>query len=668
MINRRFCIPVRQRNRTSRLVVGLAGSCFLFVAPAARAGAPDWLRAAAQQQLPEYPKNTEGVILYDEQITTVKNDNEIETLHRRAYKILRPEGREYGFVVIHFDKDTQIKSLKAWSIPANGKEYEVKDKDAIETGLSEEFYSDERQKTIPIPAADPGNVIGYEYVQKRRPFILQDEWSFQQMLPVRRTRFTLLLPSGWEFNSHWANYAAGAPQSSGQNIFVWEFDNVPAVREEPDMPPWRAVSGRLGVDFFRPGPTESSKSHGSWRNVGLWYAELTQSSRVATPDVVQKVAELTASAPKPLDKIKALASFMQREIRYVAIEIGIGGYQPHPANEVFAHRYGDCKDKATLLSAMLKEVGIDSYYVLVHTDRGIVLPDFPSALTFNHVILAIRLPESVNDSTLYAMLNHPKLGRLLFFDPTSRLTPLGYLPTSEQENNGLLVTPDGGELVTLPLLPPSTNRLLRSAKLSLTPTGTLSGEVQEVRWGAPAVDERAQLMDASAADRRKVIENFLGTFLPGFVLTGASVGNLDKIDETLTLDYKFVVENYAKQVGNLLVLRPRIVGAKASEIPNLRDRKYPVEFSQSTLQSDTIEITIPPGYVADDLPSPVHAVSDFAEYSSHVEVVGNVLRYSRTYEVKNVIVPAQKLDELRKFYGQVAADERSSAVLRRANP
>jgi transglutaminase-like putative cysteine protease len=674
MNNKPYCSPLRRRSRISRFAARLAAAppllaaVLLFGAPALHANSPDWLRAAAQQQLPEYPKDTKAVILYDERVTTVKNSGEIETLYRRAYRILRPQGREYGLVIIHFDKDTQIKSLKAWSIPANGKEFEVKDKDAIETGFTEDFYSDDRQKLIQIPAADPGNVIGYEYVQKRRPYVLQDAWWFQEDIPIRQARFTLQLPPGWEFNSYWANYASRGPQSSGQNVFAWQLENVPAVHIEPHMPPWQTVAGRLAVNFFPPGPRESAKSPGSWSDVGIWEDRLTDQSRVTSPGLKLKAAELTANAASPLDKMNALATFMQHEIRYVAIEIGIGGFQPHLASDVFTHRYGDCKDKATLLSTLLREAGIDSYFVLIHTKRGIVLPDVPSALTFNHAILAIRLPGTVNDNSLYAVMNHPRLGRLLFFDPTNTFVPLGYLPTYEQENYALVVTPEGGELVKLPLSPPATNRLLRSAKLFLTPTGTLSGEVQEIRWGAPAAEQRAELINASASDRRKVIETFLGSFLPGFVLTGATVGNLDKIDDTLTLDYRFVVDNYAKQVGNLLVLRPRVLGAKASEIPDLQERKYPVEFSSASLQSDFFEITIPPGYVADDLPSPVHAVSDFAEYSSHVEVVGNVLRYSRTYEVKNVIVPAQKLDELRKFYGQVAADERSSAVLRRANP
>ena len=234
---------------------------------------------------------------------------------------------------------------------------------------------------------------------------------------------------------------------------------------------------------------------------------------------------------------------MQRQVRYVAIEIGIGGYQPHAAQEVFANRYGDCKDKATLLSAMLREIGIESHYVLVHTSRGAVVPQFPSGLSFNHAILAIQLPPEVATAGLYAVLEHKRLGRLLFFDPTDRLTPLSYLPPALQANYGLLVTEDEGELLEMPLLPPPTNRLLRTPKMELSPTGRLDGAVREVRWGAPATEQWAYLLEVPVSERRKLLENFLSNFLGGFALQGAEAENLEDLDKTLVLRYRFAASN-----------------------------------------------------------------------------------------------------------------------------
>ena len=132
----------------------------LALAGPARAGVPDWLREAARMSLPQYEKTTEAVMLLDEHLTTVSSNGEIKTLYRRAYKILRPEGRSYGTLTVYFDSETQLTYLKAWCLTAQGDEYEKKEKDAIEAGVEDGFlYADTRYKALVIPAAEAGNVI-----------------------------------------------------------------------------------------------------------------------------------------------------------------------------------------------------------------------------------------------------------------------------------------------------------------------------------------------------------------------------------------------------------------------------------------------------------------------------------------------------------------------------
>jgi hypothetical protein len=155
--------------------------------------------------------------------------------------------------------------------------------------------------------------------------------------------------------------------------------------------------------------------------------------------------------------------------------------------------------------------------------------------------------------------------------------------------------------------------------------------------------------------------------LSNFTVTGASVGNLEKYDENLTLDYKFAVEGYAKSAGNLLVLRPRVVGAKGSNLLSGKPRKYPIEFREASRQDDDFEIMLPAGYVVDELPQAVKAECAYGSYKSEVKVDGNKLHYKRTYEINDLMVPTQKLNEVRDFFHQIAVDEGSSAILRRAN-
>ena len=656
------------------LLAAAAAATVLWVSPRVLAdNAPDWLRAAAQDKLPEYPKDALAVVLLDDKQTTIKDNGEIETRIRRAYKLLRPEARkDYDSAFASFANDTKITYFKAWTITPDGHEFEVKEKDAAEVSLTTyEVYSDLRAKILRFPEPNPGSVVGYELVQKQRPYHLDDQWEFQETIPVRRSRFSIQLPIGWEYTTLFENHAEIKPLENGSNQTVWEITDSPAIEVEPDMPPLNSVAGGMLVKYFPRDPAMRSKTSGSWLDIGTWYNTLTTTSRNATPQIQQKVAELTAGITDPLEKIKVLADYSQQKIRYAAIEIGIGGQQPHPAGQVFAHQYGDCKDKATLLGSMLHEIGIESYYVLINPERGITAPGFPSD-RFTHVIIAIRLPDSVPDATLYAVVKHPKLGRILFFDPTDEYVPLGYIPWQEQQNYGLMVTPEGGELMLLPLLPPSTNRLLRTAKFNLSAAGDLSGEIQEVRWGGPAETSRAEYLEIPPAQRAKVIEEFVGSFLNNFTVSNSSLDNLEKFDETLTIDYKFTAQAYAKSAGSLLIVRPRVVGSKESYLLSLlsakKPRQYAIEFNEATRQDDVFDINLPAGYVVDELPKPVEAECAYASYKSDVQVTGNTLHYKRTYVVKDVMVPTTKLNDVRDFFRQVAADERSSAVLKRTNP
>jgi hypothetical protein len=237
-----------------------------------------------------------------------------------------------------------------------------------------------------------------------------------------------------------------------------------------------------------------------------------------------------------------------------------------------------------------------------------------------------------------------------------------------QANYGLLVAPDGGELVELPELPSEMNGIRRTAKLNLNATGTLSGDVQEIRMGDRAQSQRWALRKATKdADKIKPIETLLAQSLGTFQITKASVSNLQLTDQPFVYNYSVVAQNYAKTAGNLLLVRPRFVGNNSSALLETKDpRKYPVEFDGPSRDTDTFEITIPVGYELDDLPPPVNEDYSFASYHSKTEVSGGTLKYSRTFEVKELSVPLNKVEDLKKLYRIIASDERNTAVLRPA--
>jgi hypothetical protein len=304
---------------------------------------------------------------------------------------------------------------------------------------------------------------------------------------------------------------------------------------------------------------------------------------------------------------------------------------------------------------------------VINNHRGVVTRETPAHnFGFNHVIVAVRLPDSVKDTSLVAVLQHPKLGRLLYFDPTDEMTPFGQISGELQDNYALLVTPNGGELIALPVQPPAMNGIERTAKLTLDAGGTLAGEVKEVRLGGRAWLERWSLLNVNKdTDRVKPIETLLANSMSNFHITRATVINLQQSDKPFGFEYSFVSENYAKNAGGLLLVRPRVLGNKALSILETKEaRIFPVEFDGAARDTDSFEIKIPSGYDVDDTPPPVDADYSFGSYHSKTEVSAGVIRYTRTFEVKQLSVPVAQADELKRFYRAINGDERNTVVLK----
>jgi hypothetical protein len=212
------------------------------------------------------------------------------------------------------------------------------------------------------------------------------------------------------------------------------------------------------------------------------------------------------------------------------------------------------------------------------------------------------------------------------------------------------------------------NGIRRTGKLTLYDDGTLRGDVEEVRVGDRALWEREAFKSVEkSADQIKPVERLLADSLSTYKITNATVSNARLTDQPFIWSYSFMATNYAKSAGNLLLVRPRVLGSKSSAVLETTEpRRYPIEFEGPVQDTDCFDITLPPGYVVDDLPPAIDADFKFASYHAKTEVVGNVLRYHRTFEVKELSVPVSDAAQLRKFYRIIASDERNTAVLKLA--
>jgi len=649
------------RRTSLKLGPAVAAASLLIYALPGFANAPDWVQQAAAKAPGSYPAEANAVVLLDDESLTVTGQGQAEVNHRRVVRILRPKGHQESQFQVHLSPGDKVQYLHAWTIDSTGRQYEVKEKEFAESSpYAEEMYSDVRYRVTEAPAGNPGSIVAFEYSVKRKLWMNQWSWFFQEDIPVDEARLTVQLPNGWEYKDNWANHASQKAEQLGPNRWQWVCQNMAGIPDEKHSPDRAALAGHMEIAFFE---SSTASNLGSWKAIGDWYYKLTAGRRDSTPEISSQARQLTANATTFDAKLRALATFVQTDVRYVAIEIGIGGYQPHPAADVYRMRYGDCKDKATLLSTMLKEVGIDSDYVLVFTERGVVKPDVPATL-FNHVILAIAIPADISGGQYRAVVKASSGKSYVIFDPTDEYTPLGELRSDLQGSYGLLAAASGGELIKLPVEAPDSNRVDREGKFTLQADGSITGSVTERLTGTHAARQRGYLVHENEGERAKSFDHYLAASLKNASVKQLKFDEVGARDKELTVRYEMVAPGYAQRSGSLVLMRTRILGEKAIEVEWTK-RKLPVQLSGATQEKDTYEIQLPPGYMVDDLPDAKTVDVGFASYTSKIEASGSTIRYSREYVVKEPLVSTDKLADLHKLENAIYDDESATAVLKK---
>jgi hypothetical protein len=423
-----------------------------------------------------------------------------------------------------------------------------------------------------------------------------------------------------------------------------------------------ALAARMTVHYTGPGLAEPQD--GTWQGIGEWYEGLARDRLTSAPDITAKAQELTAGKTDFYDKAEAIGEFMQQKIRYFAIEMGVGGYQPNPAEAIFRGRYGDCKDKATLLSAMLSSVGIHGALVMVDTQRGVVDPDAPS-IWGNHMIAAIEIPKGYESPKLHSVVTAKTGKRYLIFDPTWDLTPFGQLEDNLQGSYGVLLEGKDSQVIELPVMDPTLNTIRRSGKFELSADGTLKGSITDLRFGDQAETRRNVFSSEDEKKQAEYMNKVIAQDFSGASITGLKVQNVGALNKDLTTTFDLQASHFASFAGPLLMVRPRVLGSYELDVDR-KPRHVAIDLEQTMQGNDEYDIELPQGYVVDELPDAVKMDVGFASYVSTTEVHGRVLHYSRTYTVRQVTVPASKYAQVQQLAAAIAADEDSQAILKRA--
>ena len=621
---------------------------------------PQWVRDAASMPVHSYPAKVSSVALLSEEAVTVDVDGRRLMRERGAIRILQTGGGRVEAYRAYNTRSGRIRDFQGWLIPPSGKASAYPKNRVIDVAISPN-WDEQRAKLLEAGSNPPGSVFAWEVTEEEKTVFTQYEYAFQGRLPVAIARFSLTLPGAWEVRDTMLNRAKIDPQVNG-TTYTWELRDLPFMDREEHSPTLAALVPRLMISYFPPADNRAGLAGlKDWTAVSAWLARLMDPSADVTAAIQAKAAQLTANAPGELDKIRAIGAFVQATT-YVSVDMNItrgGGYTPHDAEETLKRNYGDCKDKATLMRALLKASGIDAYPVAIYSsDRTYVRPEWASPFQFNHAIVAVRVSDAV---TLPTVLSDTPSGRLLLFDPTDPITPVGDLPQDEQGSYALLVAGNNGGLLTLPALPARAHRLESTVDATVDANGRMEARIQRDYYGQSGAGLREIQKLEGGDEVKKIFERGLSRRLGGLLIR--QVDTQVKTDNRLGVDIDLATDRFGQLMqGRLFIIHPGFLTSGGDLFFSARQRTAPIRL-QSDLRRDSIRIQLPAGFKLDELPQAAKIESPYGSLQASWTLSDGKIVMEETLEVKDTVAPASDYSLVRDFFDRVAGVQAAPVVL-----
>ncbi len=588
----------------------------------------------------------------EEYILTIKSPAKFSLSEKHAYSILNSSAIGYASYQSYYDKFSSINNLSGKLFDKWGKQLKhTKKSDWKDYSAYDGFslLSDARYKTNEFFSADYPFTVEYEEETDYNGTQGFPRWIPQGRtgMSVQNSKFTVIAPANYKVRFKQMNLL-GEPtitQKGEVKTYTWEVKNLVAKKYEPSAPPITEVTP---VVLFAPSTFEVQGFEGdmsTWEGYGKFMYQLIKDRDVLPAEIKKKVHELTDGLKDDREKSLVLYEYLQKNTRYISIQLGIGGWQPFQASYVAEKKYGDCKALSNYMIALLKEAGITGKYIEIY--GGSAPPPFVSDFSFsqaNHVIACVPLAKDT-----------------LWLECTSQTASAGYLGSFTGNRKALLIDEKGGQLVNTPVYTMNDNLQERVVKATMDGDGNLMADIRSRFTGLQQELTHSLMHDASSKERETYLNKMFN--IPTYQVLKNNYteqkGIVPSVEESLQVS----ITNYATITGKRLFIAPNLFGSGSSKPASDTARKYDYLVKNAYRDVDSVSIKIPSGYTAESLPKDISLASKFGKYISRMKVENNEVLYYRQFEQYNGRFLAKEYNELVKFYDQVYKADRSKIVL-----
>ena len=584
-----------------------------------------------------------SIILLKERTVELKKDWSTWQTTHLITKVQKEGAKELGEVTIDYEQNIQeVKDIKAFVITPDGKKLKAKSIQDLNPYSGQTLYLDNRTKIITLPNVIPGSIIDWQVtIVTKKPIIKDaffDLFTLTSTTPIKTFQYKLIVPKGLLLkiaNLH-TESEAHVKEEGDKIIYTWHRELMDKFEPEEDMPPLNEFYEQVLISSIK-----------DWKEIATWYWGLVTRNLKISQEMKDKVRELTANKSTEIEKIQAIKKYIQDNFRYVSMSFGTNRYEPHSSDEVFANKYGDCKDQTLVFMALLKEIGIASHPALFCSENvGDPKDKLPMSSYFNHVILGIELQD-----------------KLIYTDILQKGYRLDELPKALEGGYVLLVNDKRGKLDQLPILDESEDTSSKESIVAIKEDGSALVEVVSLWPKDFSIETRENWKNSTEKQKKEFLESLDEIYTTGGKILERKWENMDSDYGQIKSFIRYERPQWAEMSGDYMVFG--IGGYERAKEFTKHERVYPIMFRSNSLDKTINTYILPKGYEIVSLPRDIQISNGLSEFSRiYRKDEGRIVETEMTRR-RRARLPASHYEKIKDFYNKLAQLSNEKIIIKR---
>lgn len=593
-------------------------------------------------------KDKDCIYLADDLAITVNDDWSYVTRIHAQVRIQKEDAKSFGELPLTYESGREkVVSFNAWTITPDGRKLRYCSMQDFKKYDEFPMYSDQMVKVVTFPEVNVGSILEYEATVRSSGMAIQDAYwysvGFTFNNPTKEANIAITVPKKLNIAYKEFNVAEKPviSETASTITYAWKLREVEPADDDEEFSPLPTPENFPAVAEF--------SSIRSWDDVRRWYYALVQKNLVIDSAIEETAGKVMAGHKKVRDKVRAVLEYLQDNFRYVSMSFGNNTLEPHPTTEVFANKYGDCKDLSLLCMAMLKAGGITSKIALYNTESSIADPKYnlPYPTVFNHVVVLVEDKEEGD----------------YYIDPLLKGYDIGQYPLSMQGGYAFIIGENGGRFGRFPISGEKWDYESTKRRVFMHSDGSVVVEATNV-WGLEfSINLRERI--AGMDDREK--DRLFQTIDVGVVSDGEMV---ERRIDGLTSRYGpveayavFRSRNVFPVIGDMIIID--ISGYERMSSFSQKERRQPIFNRRNSVEEEVTTYHIPNGFEVYYCPGNIVLDTGFFNITREYTKEPGVVTVKETTHMKRSEYPKEDYMKFKKFFDELPGKTEQKILLRK---